>query len=347
MTKEFVFTVDAGVATEAAPVTLEEAGLRERQHLQEWVIAHPQILGTDVRVVTFEFGTWVDASGARQADRLDVLGIDASGQLVIAELKRGFAPDTVEMQAIKYAAMASRFDVQALAEQHARFLSSRAGRPVDEDEALEALERHAPELSDESLRVPRIVIVAGGFSPIVTAASVFLSESGVDISLVQFQGYRTKAGEVLISVSQLFPLPDLEELTIVPSRAEQRRRASERKRETSGVHRLVAAGALQDGTHLVFESQVQSGPVAEALRDWVSGDPSRGRAVWQNDLSRPLVWEADGQTYSPTGLVLHIIESATGTRPRARRGPNWWLDASGRSLTELAEAVAAENQGHE
>jgi hypothetical protein len=40
-------------------------------------------------------------------DRLDILGFHISGELVVAELKRDRAPDTVEMQAIKYAAMVS------------------------------------------------------------------------------------------------------------------------------------------------------------------------------------------------------------------------------------------------
>jgi hypothetical protein len=29
--------------------------LREREHLQEWVLAHPEIIGRDVLVVTSEF----------------------------------------------------------------------------------------------------------------------------------------------------------------------------------------------------------------------------------------------------------------------------------------------------
>ena len=47
-------------------------------HLQERVLAHPEILGPDIRVVTFEFDRWW-AVGGDPLDRLDVLGLDRSG----------------------------------------------------------------------------------------------------------------------------------------------------------------------------------------------------------------------------------------------------------------------------
>jgi RecB family endonuclease NucS len=96
---ERVFTVTGSAATAAQPITLAEAGLRERSDLQEWVLSHPEIIGDDVLVVTFEFDRWQVSGGARERDRLDVLGIGADGRLVVAELKRDRAPDTVEMQA--------------------------------------------------------------------------------------------------------------------------------------------------------------------------------------------------------------------------------------------------------
>jgi len=106
---------------------LAEAGLRERADLQEWVVAHPEILGPDVLIVTFEFDRWMASGGDRERDRLDVLGIGTDGRLVVAELKRDRAHDTVEMQAIKYAAMTSRFTEDTVVEQHARFMPG-AGR---------------------------------------------------------------------------------------------------------------------------------------------------------------------------------------------------------------------------
>lgn len=55
MPEELVFTVVGEVAHPATPITLSEAGLRERTHLQEWVLAYPSILGADVMVITSEF----------------------------------------------------------------------------------------------------------------------------------------------------------------------------------------------------------------------------------------------------------------------------------------------------
>ena len=112
MPDELVFTVQPGVAQRAQPISLAEAGLRERADLQEWIRENPEILGEGARIVTFEFGAWRARDG-NATDRLDLLGLDDEGRLVVAELKRGPAPDTVEMQAIKYAAFASRFTPHA------------------------------------------------------------------------------------------------------------------------------------------------------------------------------------------------------------------------------------------
>ena len=43
MAVERVFSVSGSTATPATPVSLAEAGLKERADLQEWVLAHPEI----------------------------------------------------------------------------------------------------------------------------------------------------------------------------------------------------------------------------------------------------------------------------------------------------------------
>ena len=236
MPTEFVFTVHPGSALSAEPISLGEAGLRERDDLQEWVRLNPRILGSEVRIVTFEFGRW-QARDGRASDRLDLLGLDADGRLVIAELKRGPAPDTVEMQAIKYAAFASRFTPQTLAENHAAYLSERSDEPVTPDAALEVLEEHAGgELDPDILRRPRIVLMAARFPPQVTASAVWLSEMGIDVSLIEFNAYRTEH-DIVLTVSQTWPVPDVEDFTVAP-RAVELRAAADRARSGRDTRRF-------------------------------------------------------------------------------------------------------------
>jgi hypothetical protein len=334
---ERVFTVTGSAASPAQPIRLAEAGLRERSDLQEWVVAHPEILGDGVLVVTFEFDRWQAFSGARERDRLDVLGLGADGRLVVAELKRDRAPDTVEMQAIKYAAIASRFTEDTLVEQHARFLS-RDGSVVDQETARQRLIDHAGDLDPELLRRPRIVLVAGSFPPVVTAAVVWLSEMGIDLALQRVQAYRVFDDKTLVTVSQLFPVADVEEFTVSPQRqqlqaAEERRRTT---RERSTVQRLVAAGTIPDSTPLTLRPTTEVTPEVRATIDeWVNQDPRRGRAHWYNDLRQPLAWEYDGRRYRPTEIVRRILAEAAGVQ-RSPRGPAWWVLEDGRDLPTVA-----------
>lgn len=266
-----------------------------------------------------------------------MLGLGADGRLVVAELKRDRAPDTVEMQAIKYAAIASRFTEDTLAEQHARFLS-RDGAVVDQDTARQQLIEHAGDLDPEQLRRPRIVLVAGSFPPVVTATVVWLSEMGVDLALQRVQAYRVFDDQTVVTVSQLFPVADVEEFTVSPQRqqlqaVEERRRTT---REKSTVLRLVAAGSIPDGTLLTLRPTTEVTPeVRAAIEAWVNQDPRRGRARWYNDRRQPLGWEYDGGRYRPTEIVRRILADAAGVQ-RSPRGPSWWVLEDGRDLPTVA-----------
>lgn len=290
---ELVFTVSSDGAAPATPISLAEAGFKERNDLQEWVIAHPEILGDGVMVIAFEFDQWESASGGRERDRLDVLGLDTDGTLVVAELKRDQAPDTTEMQAVKYAAMASRFEPDLLAAHHARFLQARTGSDVSTEDAQLLLDEHTDEpLEIDSLRQPRIVLVAGSFRSTTTASVVWLNEMGVDIRLVETRAYRA-GNELILTASTVYPPPSAEDFAISP-RLPQRakvREAREQRRETSVVKRLVTASAIPDGTTLTFRvGENRAGLDTAALSEWFAADPARSEASWVNDAVRALVW---------------------------------------------------------
>lgn len=336
MADELLYTVAGITATPARPVTLASQGLHERSHLQEWVLGHPEILGGDVKVITFEFAKWVTGKGEAAADRLDILALDRSGRLVLAELKRDRAPDTVTMQAINYAAMVSRFSLDTLSEVYAAHLNDGLGP----DHAREVLEQWATDLSDETLSPPRIVLLANEFGPTVTNTALFLFEAGLDIRLRRYQLYVTKGDERVLSVTQLLPVPDADEFMVKPrsSTATQAEVRERRERRMSVPARLVAANALAEGEQLTIVVPKNVHEDKATVSAWLAAKPDRGAATWTGDPQAPVMWAYDGQRYSLSNLVRRIILIAT-EQPSLTNvwGPSWFRNSAGTSLHHLAD----------
>ena len=339
MSGGLVFTVSDGSASPAEPVTFVDAGLREREHLQEWVLAHPRILGEDLCIVSFEFDRWLAGSGEPTYDRLDILALDRSGRLIVAELKRDRAPETVSMQALNYAAMVSRFSLDTLADVHAAY---RGSEQLSSEQALAELREWAPELSDETLGPPGIVLVAAEFGPQVTNTCLFLYESGIDIRLVRVQLYRTGGGELVLTTSQLLPVPTAETFMIRPRSAPPAQAAAReaRARRASIPQRLVDHQVFGEGQSLRIVVPAGVGEDRETIGAWLEEQPTRRSVTWRQDSHQPVVWAVDGQPYNLSSLIRHVIEQATGQPPHTQPwGPNWYRDDSDQTLAKLAEQL--------
>lgn len=341
MSRELVFTVGSGAEVhEAPPISFADAGLRERDDLQEWIIAHPTVLGSDLLIVSCEFDRWEDASGVAAYDRLDLLALDRSGRLVVAELKRDRAPSPVTMQALNYAAMVSRFSLDTLVEVHARYLVSR-GR--SSDQVLDELRSWAPELSDDTLGPPGVVLVAAEFGAQVTNTALFLYESGIDIRLIQTRLYRTVSGEVVLTTSQLLPVPSAETFMVRPRSAPTTDAAvrTARVRRASIAERLVAHNVLTDGQVLRVAVPAQVDQDRVRITAWLDEDSRRSSVMWRQDPRESVTWAFDDRSYNLTTLIQKIIQEATGTPPRAQVwGPNWYRDAADKPLHKIAEDLA-------
>lgn len=285
--------------------------------------------------MAFEFDRWSSSSGGAPHDRLDVLGLDEAAYLVVAELKRVNTPDPAITQAIKYAAMASRFTPETLASQHARFLTLR-NQPTTDEDALSLLEAHAP-LDIDTLRRPRVILLAKTFPPQITATAVWLNEMGISLTLIRFQAYQA-GSEVVLSVSQFYPVAEVAEFTVTPQQAQvmAAEESTKRRQDVSAVRRLIDAKMIEDGTVFTFQSRTEINlEMRTTLDGWVAASPERTTARWQNKASAPLIWDGDSQEYTPSGLVRSMILAATGI-DRGVWGTKWWVDLGGRDLTELA-----------
>lgn len=291
------------------------------------MIAHPQVLGESVLVVTAEYDRWADTDGVPARDRLDVLGLDATGRLVVVELKRGTADRDVHLQAITYAALVSRFDLGTLAQAHRDFLSRR-GQDLDLDACKRRLLDHVDgEWSPELLQRPRQVIIAADFPKQVTHSVVWLSEMSLDIDLIQVGLWKVE-GHLVAGFTKVYPTPEVEEFTLAPARVEGEaaaKKLQERSRSRNAVHVLVGAGLLPEGTRLRLTAR-HGAPesIRNAIHAWVEEDISRATATWTNSTAKPLIWEADGASYSPTGLANHIFTSVTRRTADGIQGTTWW-----------------------
>jgi hypothetical protein len=235
----------------------------------------------------------------------------------VAELKRDTAPTTTELQAIKYSAMASRATPDDLADWHAKFLNNRPsssdGAYISSDEAGALLEEHvhAP-LSPELLGQPRIVLVAPGYPKDLTSSVVWLSEMGLDITLIQYQAYRSGT-ETLLTVSQLYPIPDVADFVVKPARTAR------------------AVAAAMDGiewseSDLVRMSEENSNPTVLGIMDLTADRPDEWVA-FKDVLVTAGRTQREGMG-DTAGLTIFV-------KNRFKR-PNWPVE---RSYNDLGEAL--------
>ncbi|MFF4605771.1 AIPR family protein [Streptomyces sp. NPDC001339] len=113
-----------------------------------------------------------------------------------------------------------------------------------------------------------------------------------------------------------------------------------RARQAKAVTVILEAEAIEEGTGLEFRPV--TGPERAALSDWVAEEPRRGRATWVRHPSRPLLWEWDGQQYSPSALVQEMFALAHKKGPKAVQGTRRWFVPEEGSLVEIADRLRVE-----
>jgi hypothetical protein len=194
------------------PVSAESfaANYLEKQ-LETWIATDPNILGERVLIIARQ-------RAVPSVGRLDLLGIDERGSLVIIELKRDRTPRDAVAQALDYASWLQSADEQLIeewAEQH-------LGKSLKEKFCDYFDAEDLPELSCQN---HRIVLVAPRLDASAERIITYLSEQhGVQINAVFFQyaqlsnGNEVLARAMLVAEESLPPKtsrgrPTVEELT--------------------------------------------------------------------------------------------------------------------------------------
>lgn len=189
--------------------SFSEVGFREREHLQEWLATMPEALceamseGEDgLLIIQKEFDGF---DGTRE--RLDLLALDKSGQLVVIENKLDDSGRDVVWQALKYAAYCSslkKAEIVGIFQQYLdRHGSGHAASTICEFLGEDTLDQVV--LNDGTDQ--RIIFIAANFRREVTSTVLWLREHQIDVRCIKVMPYKF-GDELFIDLQQVIPTPE-------------------------------------------------------------------------------------------------------------------------------------------
>ena len=261
-----------------------DLGLREREHLQEWLAHTPDALGEELLVIQKEFDGFADTR-----ERLDLLALDKEGRLVVIENKLDDSGRDVAWQALKYAAYCSnvtRKDILTIYQEYLdrSFEGEDAEAKLRDFLGVEDLEEFVLNPGDEQ----RLVLIAANLRKEVTAAVLWLLGHGVRAQCFRVVPY-SFGDEVFVDLQQVIPTPEAADYMIGMAAKDSEQKAVEGARRSR--HKLRRA----------FWTQV-----LEALRE-------HNTALFQNVSPSEQYWLSCGT--GDFGVRVHVdLCRARGSR---------------------------------
>ena len=187
MEKIEIWEVGSGRDNETSLLTAIDSTETE-QELEEILAKSPDMLERGLQLVGRQ--TLMTSGGY-----LDLLAVDGDGRLVVFELKRGTLSRDAVAQVIDYASDLNAMGLNELAGLVAN-QSGNFGIPKMDD-FIDWYDRQYEGRSIESLTPPRMVLVGLGVDDATERMVNFLVATGVEISLVTFQGFEYDARTLL------------------------------------------------------------------------------------------------------------------------------------------------------
>lgn len=181
--------------------------IKERTDLQRLLRSNISVVAPDVLIIAEEFSQWDDSKR-----RIDLLGVDNSGTLVVIEIKRDEDGGHMDLQAIRYAAMVNSMTFAHAVDVFQNHLNTTGAGKDARSELLDFLEWDEAR-EDDFARDVRIVLVSADFSKELTTAVLWLNERSLDIRCVRIKPY-SNAEQTILDVQQIVPLPEAEEYLV-------------------------------------------------------------------------------------------------------------------------------------
>ena len=299
-----VESVTCKEAEKVESITFKDASLKEK-FLQNHISKKPEILEDDLFIIATEFSDWEDSKR-----RIDLLGLDGEGKLVVVELKKTEDGGHAELQAIRYAAMVANMTQDRIVKAHSSFLKK------NEDEAKVSVDGHLERIKKDDVDTarPRIIIASSGFSKELTTSVLWLSSFELEIKCVRLNLYKI-GEETLLDATQIIPLPEAAAYLVQQRKREEEERKE--KRERAENFKFSMAGVLQGAT-LVFTE--------DESKTCIAGPPHTAKVEYEGDPNRSL-----------SGLAQQF------TGKSSLQGPKYWMYKD-KTLDELRKERERERE---
>ncbi len=180
-----------------------DLALRERDHLQEWLVHQPDALGEDLLILQKEFDGFDETR-----ERLDLLALDKVGNLVVIENKLDDSGRDVAWQALKYTAYVSTLKTVQVVGIYQKYLNRYCGGGSASERICEFLQ--VEELQEAGLNHgngQRMIFIAANFRREVTATVMWLINRGIRAQCFRVVPY-SYGEELFLDMQQIIPPPE-------------------------------------------------------------------------------------------------------------------------------------------
>ncbi|HTA62169.1 MAG TPA: DUF4268 domain-containing protein [Bacteroidia bacterium] len=189
--------------------TFSDLHFKERDNLQEWIANNPESLGEEILIIQKEFDGFNDTN-----ERLDLLGVDKQGNIIVIENKLDDTGRDVTWQVLKYASYCSTLKKDQITKIYQDYLNKQNNNEKAEENLIEFFGANDfAEISLNSGQTQRIIMVAGSFRKEVTSTVLWLMNYKLRIQCFKVTPYQYD-DKLFINFEQIIPIKEVEDYVI-------------------------------------------------------------------------------------------------------------------------------------
>jgi len=226
----FVINREKNRVSKIEAMNFQKLDFKERENLQEWIANDPSFFGEELLVIQKEFDGFDDTR-----ERIDLLALDKSGNIVVIENKLDDSGRDVTWQVLKYAsysASLSKIQIKDIYQQYLDKNRIEQNAEINIAEFFEVTDYEDVELN----KYQRIIMVSGSFRKEVTSTVLWLLNNyKLKIQCFKVTPY-SLPDQLLLNVEQIIPVKEIEEYTI--RMAEKKLEDSSTQDELKSRHRI-------------------------------------------------------------------------------------------------------------